>query len=716
MDDTLRYNRKTSAYTELFTETYLTDEDYEVFDLSMPDDKLKQLLIDSLDSDVTYWNQKPWDLQNTDLENVRFMLGDQQNPTGIGIKDIDLPDNRLFSATRAILSYATGQLAVPEITPSRSDDQYVKMARSIQSALYQHAADEQVDTKTRAAVLNLITRKRAFLKLRYDPNAGVYGDVVTEVCNPEDIIVDRYAKFMSNPNKIYHRLRCTVDEMIAKFPNKANDIRIAYSIKQGRQSQMSRFVTYFECWFSYMDAKNLPREGVCWFIPEHNLILDKMPNPNWIYTGDDKKDKEKNVMPLPPKPFVWFNYLNFGNSFIDETCLFDQAKPQQIALNKRVEQFSRNIDLMNGRWVASKKAMSEADGVKLINRGAKTVALVDADDVGKAVQVLNPSVMPSQVYESIIDYRNEIDTMMGTPAIFRGSTPTQQNTATRDLMQKQQSGMLQDDLVRAVQKGMEDYYTLLLQMMCVYYTDDYWFQVKGGDGKFDFIMLNGDNIDSNVKIGVQVDSTLPLDKASIRATAMQLAGMNRIDQLTLLEDLGLPNPEIRTERFLRSNIDLYTYMQSVEQGMDSNDAEVDIMLLEANKTPQERDDYDQGYFEYFNHYLTTNKFAQLPQDAKSRVVAFLQATQAKAQQTASLQGSMLNDAGIINRPPIFPLPKRTENIRLVGNMSPEQTQQIAQNEGQMFTPVTGAQNAQDPNAQAAAQASQGAATQTQPLQ
>src|SRR4029077_6496791 len=111
--------------------------------------------------------------------------------------------------------------------------------------------------------------------------------------------------------------------------------------------------------------------------------------------------------------------------------------------------------------------------------------------------------------------------------------PQNQDTLGRDQMLKTQAGMLQDDLVRCVQISMEMYYNKLLQMMRVYYTDDYWFQVKGGDGKFDFIMLNGDTIDSNVKIGVQVDSTLPLDKASIRATALELAKMQRIDQLTL---------------------------------------------------------------------------------------------------------------------------------------------------------------------------------------
>lgn len=670
------FSTNDNVYDDLFQETYLPDEEYEVFNLSLPDDLLQKMLVNSLDKDREYWNQKPWDLQSTDLENVKFWLGDQLDDKEFLRYDTSYIDNRLFESVRAILSYATGQLAMPEVTPSRSDDTYVKMARSIQMALYQHAAADTVDQKTRSAVLNLLLRKRAFLKLRYDPNKGTYGDITTEVCNPEDIIIDRHAKYGDNPNIIYHRIRCTVEELCAKFPKKAAEIYQVYGIKQGRYTQTNRIVTYFEAWFTYMDAKRIPREGVAWFLHDPApLILDKMPNPNWVYSGDDKKDKESNVASRPPKPFVWFNYLNLGNSFIDETTLFDQAKPLQRLLNKRLRQINENADYVNGRWVGSKKAMNEEDATKFINKGSKTILLVNAEDVNKAVQVMAPQELPPWVYSTLEDTRNEIDGIMGTPSIFKGDNPQNNDTLGRDTLLKQQAGMLQDDLVRAVQLGMEMYYNKLLQMMRVYYTDDYWFQVKGGDGKFDFVMLNGDTIDSNVKIGVQVDSTLPLDKASIRATAIELAKMNKIDMLTLMEDLGLPDPEIRTERFLRSQIDPLTYMSSVETQLDSNDAEVDIMLLKANKVPQERNDYDENYLKYFNHFITTNEYTMLPQKTQNVLTQFLSEVQQRAERAASLGEVMLDDAGILNQPVNPPAPKKT--IQIKGQLDPQDSAQEA---------------------------------------
>src|SRR6266516_4373568 len=563
--------------------------------------------------------------------------------------------------------------------------------------------DEDADVKFRAAATNLVSHKRGFLKLRYDPDAGMYGDIVTDVCNPEDVTFDRFSGFLDNPAKIYHRQRDSVEYLCeVKFPNKRDEIYKAFQIKQGRYSQLSKMMTYFECWFSYRD-KGKPKEGVCWFLPEQRLILDKMPNPNWVYTGNDTKDKETNVLFAPPKPVVWFNYINLGRSIIDETSLFDQAKPMQEALNYRLKQFNRAVSLANGRWLYDKGQISEETASRFINRGSKTLLGVDYSKTANPVQVLTPNNVSGALMESIQDSRAEIDGLMGTPSIFKGANPQSQDTLGRDQMVKAQAGMLQDDLVRAIANGAKRYYQLKLQLFRVNYTEDYYFNVKGGDGKYDLIMLSGETgLDSNVKIGVETDSNLPLDKPSIRANAMMLAKMNRIDQLTLMEDLGMLDPEIRTERFLRSQIDSYTYMQSIEQGMDNNNAEMDIMQLVASKTPQERDAYDEAYLNYFNHFVTLNRFTMLPRDAKQRVIQFLQTVTQKAQSSAQLQESMLNDAGIINRPPIFPLPKRTLNIRLNGNMDPAQTQQIAGSEGQMFTSTKQAQNAQDPAQQQAA--------------
>src|SRR4051812_6868517 len=166
------YDQKTDAYEEAFTNLELPDESYEALDLSLDDDELQKMLVNSLELDREHWRKKPWNLEETDLLDTDFLLGDQLDNndfmrTG---SEVRFKDNRIITSVRAILTYATGQLARPEITPSKGDEIYLKGARDMQMALYQHAADNDVDQKTRAAVLNLISRKRGFLKLRYDPD------------------------------------------------------------------------------------------------------------------------------------------------------------------------------------------------------------------------------------------------------------------------------------------------------------------------------------------------------------------------------------------------------------------------------------------------------------------------------------------------------------------------------------------------------------------
>lgn len=702
------YSLNSSLYDNLFGSTYLPAEEYEAFDLTVSDEQLQKMLINDLNENVSFWNQKPWNLEETDKDNIDYLLGDQMTVANGFSKDDKDPDNRMFSSMRAMLSYATGQLARPEITPSRGDDIYLKAARDTQAAAYQHAADNDVEDKTRAAALNLIARKRGYMKLRWDRNAGLNGDIVTEVCNPEDIIISRFAKYLDNPLVIYHRMRASVDELCARFPDKKADILAAFGIKKGVYTQMSKYVTYFEAWFTYMDG-DLPKEGVCWFIDTPALILDKEPNPNWIYKGSTSKEKEVNLLSCPPKPFVSFNYINTGHYYIDETSLFDQMRPIQSRLNKRIIQFDKNVDFMNGRWVYSKKSVDEADALKFVNKGSRTMLGVNADDVSTAMHVETPTQMPKEVYQSILDSRTEIDQMGGTPSIFRGSQPDGHDTATRDLLLKQQAGALQDDLVRAIGKGMEKYYRILLQMMKVYYDDDYWFQTKGGDGKYQFIMLNSGLIDSNIKVSVQVDSTLPLDKASVRQTSLDLWKMGQaIDYRTLMEDLGLPNPEIRTERYLRSKIDPIGYLNSIETQQINDDAETDIMLLIAGKTPEERDTYDEDYLNYFNMYVTSNRFAKLqtpktrdnPEgnpEAAQRIVAFLMAVQHVMQQSANLQGVILDQAGITTADITPPAPQKT--IRIMGQLDPAQSATAAGLAPPPAPPAPGTVSGQAPSPQ-----------------
>lgn len=643
-----------SDYDDQLNINNTVDESYTVFDLDVADDKVQKLVINDLNLDVSYWNQKPWELEQTDKENIDYYLGNQIDPNKLtGGVAIPYVDNRLFASTRAIIAYVFGRMAKPEITPSKGDDRYIRMARQMEDGLYQHALNHDVNAKFRLAGKNLVVRKRGIIKLRYDENVGAFGDIITENIDPSDCCVDRFAGYGQDPNRFYQKLKGTIQELCVKFPDREQEILKAYGIKRAIYSQTSRMVTYYECWFSYWE-KGQKSQGVCWFIPNTAVVLGKMRNPNWLYKGSDKKQKIANITDEPIKPYIWFNYLNTGRSFIDETSLFDQAKPQQDILNKRGRQIMENADYANPRILVNGGALEQGDADKIVNKSPKTVVVLNKmkpeDNINNAVVKVEATMLPDYVISDKYDTRNEIDTMMGTPSVFRGEQPQNQSkTLGQDLLIKQQAGALQDDLVVVINEAYARYYKYLAQMFNVYMTDDYWIMTKGNDGRYTAILLSSDSIDTNVKVGVQANSNLPLDRDSQSNVAMNLAGAGLIDPLTLYRDLGLPDAEERAERLQKYMLDKMAYSKSIEQQLYNAEADADITLVIANKVPEERDNYDEKYLNHFNQFMTTNRFLKLQTedpDAAGRVVAFLNDVSNKAAEQQALKDSMLDPAGM----------------------------------------------------------------------
>jgi hypothetical protein len=663
------------------------DTTEQLFDLELDDDKLLRITANQLDDDIAHWEQEPWLLTQTDKENIAYLLGIQQDGK-VANTETQTPyvDNRLFTAVRAILAYATGQTAKPELLPSKSDDKYQTIAQQTGLGLYQHAQDHEVNQEMRLALKNLITRKRGYLKLRYDDDYGPYGDVCTENVDPADIVIGRFSRFQRNPDRIFHKQVATVQELCDDFPDAKDKIYAWAGIQRGVFTQVSRVVSYWECWFTYFDNDGEEAEGVCWFIPNSGFILGKMQNPNWLYDGSKKEQLIKNLTYCPVKPFIILNYWNTGRSAIDETCLFDQARPQQDILNKRGRQIVENADYANPRLLVNGGLFDEADAKKFVNKGPKTIGLLNNMDpdanINNAVMVINPTQLPSYVLEDKYDARNEIDTMMGTPTQFRGAMAQSKNpTLGQDLMVKNQASALQDDLVAVVTKAWRQYYLYLLQMMNVYLPDDYYVMTKGQNGEYNHIMLSSGNIDTNVRMSVRIDSTLPLDKESQRATAVQLAQMNRLDDLSLFELLGMPEPEKLAERKLRWEIDRLTYMQSIEQQLMSHEADQDIRLLINGKVPEDRDDYDEDYLNHFNMFITRNEFQKLPLPIQQRLTDFLHQVANKAAVTEGLRDSILNPAGIIDRPPLPPMPKQEVRYNVQSQVNSDQVPGIQPPQG-----------------------------------
>jgi hypothetical protein len=556
--------------------------------------------------------------------------------------------NHMMTSTRAVLAYVNARVANPEVAPSNNDPGSKQFALDLRAAMKQHGIDQKLKKKVKKCTQNLVIQKRAFLKQRFDPTCGPYGDIVVEVVPPEDIVIDKWATFDGDPQRIFHRQKCTVEELVMKFPDKKEAIYNVFEINRGVYSQTSRKVTYWEVWFTYFE-KGKRKEGVCWYLPKGKLVLGKMENPNWIYTGDDQKDRLINFSAWPIKPFTVFNYLNTGKSYLDETSLFEQVKPLQDLYNKRSKQIMENNDYINGRTVADAGALKPEDADKFLSKSPKAILLIkpaQGQTVSNSVFHIPHNPLPPSSSEEKYDTRNEIDQGMGTPNIFRGEQ-SKNNTLGQDERLIQQAGALQDDLASSVDEATEDYYQKSYQMKKVYYTEDHWIQVRGDDGKYDFIVMNSDNMDTNVRISVEGGSTLPSDKKDLRSLITDAANANRIDDLSFWEGTiygKLPDPETIVARLQKQLNDPAGFMQDIEKELFNREANTDIAILIDGKDPEARDEYGQAYLEYFNKFIMGNKYLDLPPEVQERIKMHLATVGMSAARTSNLQATQQDDA------------------------------------------------------------------------
>jgi len=90
-------------------------------------------------------------------------------------------------------------------------------------------------------------------------------------------------------------------------------------------------------------------------------------------------------------------------------------------------------------------------------------------------------------------------------------------------------------------------------MMYVYYDEKHTGSVIGKDKAMEFIELSNADIDRKVCVSVKEGSLLPKDEFSEASNAVMLAGINKIDDISLFDKLGFSNPQESAERLYMQN-------------------------------------------------------------------------------------------------------------------------------------------------------------------
>lgn len=618
----------------------------ELFDLDLSESDINNMLDQRIREAEEYWwgsdvKKAKVDLKSVYEENRRVWLPKHLNHQDFYRHELPYQDPRVFVATETLISQANARVANPEVAPGSESIASRHLAKDLESVVLAWCREHKMKTVQRQVTRGNFINRHSYAFLYFDETYGKNGDICVEYVSGKDCLPDPDAKLGDNPRYFIRNKTATLQELIIKFPEKESELlkeagRMAGKdvALRGVKTQLGKVYGYREVWFTYYEDDGTPKEAIAYKM--NKLTLGAHSTPNWNEHG-------RNHLKVPLKPFIPLNFLNLGDSVIDDTTLIEQAAAAQKLLDKRGRQAVEITDQSSGGLIFNSQMISKKEGMKLTGHPKEKIFVNGS--VRDAVVRLSPTDVSPAIINDKEDARNTINETFGTHAPTRGDR-SGNDTLGQDVLQSQKDLTRNDELIRSIDQFFHDFYNYLVQMMVVFYDDEHWFDAVGDDGKFDRICMTSDKIEEGCSIYVEPGSTLPIDKAAMRDTALALAKMQLIDPLSLMEDLGLPNPGKRFKRLVDWLKDPGKMVQDIDDEDFDRMAFMDIQVLLAGEKPEVRNTISDRYLNFFNNYVKSGEFKDLMADAAGRkkrkaIIEFLQQETQVLQDRLKLEESVL---------------------------------------------------------------------------
>jgi len=475
-------------------------------------------------------------------ENENYWLGQQFSQSD----KRPLIDNLIFESLETFLPIATRPKADPLVESDNTKlgnaiaDKVRKMLIYITDILSYNLIVKQV---ARYWALYMLGIMKVGWSMKED-------DITCVAVRPQKLILDPKATIEKCEYVGYYigeYLEDTASDLILRFPKKGE------FIKDKVHDKMGTMVSYI-LWTT--------DEYVFWTLEDE--VLAKNKNPHWNYEtrqplpadeftgqpplgGDGKPQTHtvegKNHFKNKKKPYIFLSIFNLGKHPHDDTNLVQQNLALQDLINKRLSQIDKNADNANGGLIVSGDSFTQEQaskaGAALRNGGA---IWVPTGPVDSAVKRDSGVPLPNFVYESLIDYRNELRNIFGT----RGSTPqgtVNEHTVRGKLIIKgQDSDRIGGGISIYLEQFSDCVFNWFVQLMYVYYDEPHMAMVLGKERTQEYIQLVNTDFSSKLLVGVKEGSMIPHDPVNKRNEAIELWSAQGIDPITFFDRLEFPNP------------------------------------------------------------------------------------------------------------------------------------------------------------------------------
>lgn len=515
------------------------------FESQMSDVEIMDLVNDWKKVYGVYYN----DIEPSQRISFEYWIGKQKNEEGDSLfGTTPLNDNLIFEAVETFLPIATRANPDPLVQADPSPEGQ-EIAKDIKSSLVSEADRQKLRMKLKKMARHWTIYRTGVLKLDWDP---ITRQIVTEVVNPKKIIFDKDGyineggKFVGD--YIGYKKRLPASKLIEMFPKKELQILLVAKDKSGTKLE------YFE-WF--YKGKEL-------FFTMENTVLGKFKNPHWNYDMPEKTDPETgailseaveglNHFKEPEAPYLFLSVFSTGLQPHDETSLIIQNVGIQDMINRRWRQIDKNVEGMNNGMIVSGKSFTEdqASGAASALRRGMAIRVPDGD-ITKAVLFPQRPGLPSDVYNSLKDGREELRNIFGTSGSQPQGIEKEQTARGKILTNQLDSSRIGGGVTEYIEQVADGWYNWVVQMMYVHWTEPQYIIGAGSTGGANLIAMTNAKFPllKTLNITVKEGSLIPKDPLTQRNEAIDLWSAGAIDPITFFKRLDYSDPMEATNQLI----------------------------------------------------------------------------------------------------------------------------------------------------------------------
>lgn len=611
-------------YSPLYSEEGLLTAPLDPLQLNIPDKELAEI-IDDYEDDCDHFYEEKYHLFDRRRKNELYVFGRQnqqlEEDKQFKIYNSRYQDNVLYEIEGTIKPLGMSRLPDLMATPGNDSEDSVLMSEELSKVIDSEIKERQNRFVLGLAFKHLPVYFTSIIKAWWNPEID---DYEFGVVHPDLIKVDWTCPTHSADQMrfVIQKVPITVQQVEMRFP-KAKEDFLAQLKKDGlipgenpTWALLATTIKISEVWFHEYrpkeDGKVERIDGVCW--KYKSVILAKMKNPNFDYEGEkryfsydepgnkatkrslnegevgqilmtgqlpDNVTEEQvyhNYFRFPRKPFYFMGYDQWGKQPYDETSRVEQNLQNQKSLDKRGKQIEETLN-SRGHHILAKGAVTPAE-LEEIDFDEPNLDLSVDGNPNEVYAYIEPERPTPQEFQEVNNIKERMYAIAHSTAVrgeIKAAAPATSNQIAREGDFTAADDLVEDTINPAAQ-WMGDW---AMQFIKLRYTEDHFRWIMGVAGRAVYIKLNRNMIEDGMIVQVKASGT---DKMRAQNNAMEMAKMQLIDPYTFYVDMGLSDPEGRTEKLILLKADPTAYLQKVVKGLNTSEA-LAKALTNAEMTP-----------------------------------------------------------------------------------------------------------------------------------